>query len=549
MTVQRGTTLTFLGAAGAVTGSKYLLSIGQDERRIMVDAGMFQGEKKLRELNWADFPVPADTITDIVLTHAHMDHSGYLPALVKQGFRGHIWCTPDTAKLAAIVIRDAANLQERDAEHAELHGYSKHHPPLPLYGTRDAENTIPLFRTVGFDEPFGLGDGIVVRLVRAGHILGSASVHLTTPDGTILFSGDLGRPDHPVLKPRAIPPGADYVLVESTYGDRDHPDPYNLPHEELADAIRRTAKRGGSVLIPAFAVDRTEIVLKTLAEMQREERIPELPIYVNSPMALAALRVYREAAHDGELRPDVDVSSFTDLANLHEVTTVDESIKLNSPTMPSIIISASGMATGGRVLHHLEHMLPDHRNTVVLTGFQAAGTRGRALLEGARQVKMFGNYVPVRAEVLQDEAFSVHASGPELVDWVAALDPRPHQVFCVHGEADSAAALAQRLTHQLGVHATVPRMGETVRITAEYAGRNARTAATAPAHPRPVPATQARPAIPAAAAPLAVTLAGTPVSGAQITTDLHWNRESGDADTIVLEGTITIHLDRPAEPA
>ena len=549
MTVQRGTTLSFLGAAGAVTGSKYLLTIGENERRIMVDAGMFQGEKKLRELNWADFPVPPDTITDIVLTHAHMDHSGYLPALVKKGFHGHIWCTPATAQLAAIVIRDAANLQERDAEHAAQHGYSKHQPPLPLYDTQDAERTVPLFRTVGFDEPLDLGDGVVVRLIRAGHILGSASVHMTTPDATILFSGDLGRPEHPVLKPRVIPPGADYVLVESTYGDRDHPDPFNLPHEELADAIRRTAQRGGSVLIPAFAVDRTEIVLKTLAEMQREGRIPELPIYVNSPMALAALRVYREAAHAHELRPDIDVASFTDLSNLHEVTSVEESIKLNSPAMPSIIISASGMATGGRVLHHLERMLPDHRNTVVLTGYQAAGTRGRSLVEGARQVKMFGNYVPVRAEILQDEAFSVHASGKELVDWVAALDPRPHQVFCVHGEADSAAALARRLTRELGVHATVPRMGETVRITAEYAGRNARTAATAPSHPRPVAATQARPAIPTAAAPVTVTLAGVPVSGAHITTDLHWNREAGDADTIILEGTITIHLDRPAERA
>ncbi len=546
MTVQRGTTLTFLGAAGAVTGSKYLLTVGDHERRIMVDAGMFQGEKKLRELNWADFPVPPDTITDIVLTHAHMDHSGYLPALVKRGFQGHIWCTPATAELAAIVIRDSANLQERDAEHAALHGYSKHRPPLPLYTTRDAEDTIPLFRTIGFEEPVELGDGIVVRLTRAGHILGSASVHVTTPDGTLLFSGDLGRPNHPVLKPRDIPQGADYVLVESTYGDRDHPDPYNLPHEDLADAVRRTAQRGGSVLIPAFAVDRTEIVLKTLAEMQREGRIPELPIYVNSPMALAALRVYRAAAHDGELRPDVDVSSFTDLGNLHEVTSVDESIKLNSPKMPSIIISSSGMATGGRVLHHLEHMLPDHRNTVVLTGFQAAGTRGRSLLEGARQVKMFGNYIPVRAEVLQDDAFSVHASGKELVDWVGALDPRPHQVFCVHGEADSAAALAQRLTRELGVHATVPRMGETVRITAEYAGRSARAAATAPATPRPVATTQGRPA--AAIAPVSITLAGEPVGGARITTDLHWNRDAGDAHTVVLEGRITIHLDQEQPP-
>ena len=546
MTVQRGTTLTFLGAAGAVTGSKYLVTL-DGGRRVLIDAGMFQGEKALRQLNWAAFPVPPDTISDIVLTHAHMDHSGYLPALVKRGFTGHIWCTPATAELAAIVIRDAANLQERDAEHAAERGYSKHHPPLPLYDTADAERTIPLFRTIGFDQPHDLGDGLVVRLTRAGHILGSASVHLTTPDGSLLVSGDLGRRDHPVLKPREIPPGADYVLVESTYGDRDHPSVPNLPHEQLADAIRRTAERGGSVLIPAFAVDRTEIVLKTLADMQRNGRIPQLPVYVNSPMALAALKVYRQAAHAGELRPEVDVRSFTDLENLHEVTGVEESIKLNSPTMPSIIISSSGMATGGRVLHHLEHMLPDHRNTVVLTGFQAAGTRGRALIEGQRQLKMYGNYVPVRAEVLQDEEFSVHASGSELVEWVAALDPPPHQVFCVHGEPDSSTALAERITRELGLHATVPRMGETVRITAVHAERNARVAAAAPTRPRPAVSTQPRAAAPEPS--IALMLAGRPVSAARVTTDLHWNPDAGDGQTIVLEGTITIHLDRDTDGA
>ena len=533
MSVQRGTTLTFLGAAGAVTGSKYLLTLSETGRRILIDAGMFQGQKQLRQLNWAPFPVPPGTIGDVVLTHAHLDHCGYLPALVKQGFTGHIWCTPATAQLAAIVIRDAANLQERDAEHAAERGYSKHRPPLPLFDSEDAERTIPLFRTLDFDVPTDLGDGVVVRLTRAGHILGSASVHLTTRDGSILVSGDLGRPVHPVLKARAIPPGADYVLVESTYGGKDHPEPVNLPHEEFADAIRRTAARGGSVLIPAFAVDRTEVVLKTVAEMQREQRIPRLPIFVDSPMALAALRVYRDAAHAHELRRDVDVATFADVDNLHEVTSVDESIELNSPTVPSIIISSSGMATGGRVLHHLEHMLPDHRNTVVLTGFQAAGTRGRSLAEGARQVKMFGSYVPVRAEVLQDQAFSVHASAKELVDWVAALDPRPLQVFCVHGETDSASALARRLERELGVHTTVPRMGETIRITARYAERSARLAATAPSAARP-----ARAQVPAA-------FAAEPVTGARVTSDLRWNPEAGDEHTLVIEGTITIHLDPP----
>lgn len=539
------TTLTFLGAAREVTGSKYLVTTddgGTDPHRILVDAGMFQGQKDLRRLNWADFPVPPDSISDILITHAHMDHTGYLPALVKQGFHGRIHCTAATAELTAIVLRDAGYLQERDAEHAQTHGYSRHDPALPLYTVDDVERTLPLIAPIGYDTDLDLGHGLVARFTRAGHILGSASIHLTTPDGSILFSGDLGRPDHPILRARETPPGADCVLMESTYGDRPHPDPVNLPHEQVADAIRRTVRRGGSILIPAFAVDRTEIVLKAISQMQSDGRIPTVPVIVNSPMALAALRVYRDPRFRDELREDLDPEHFIEI-DLHEVTTTEESMRLNAPTTPCIIISSSGMATGGRVLHHLEHMLPDHRNTVILTGFQAAGTRGRALQEGARQLKMHGRYVPVRAEVVSDDEFSVHADAEELVAWLASLDPAPATVFLVHGEEDSSTALRDRVASELGLTAVVPTMGETVRIKIPAHVRRAAT---------PVPAHEeasipARPAtsVPPHGEPSAPVPGGTPSRALTITgieTDLQIDPDAGDATHIVLRGTVTLRL-------
>lgn len=461
----RTTTLSFIGAAGTVTGSQHLLTIDAhtpSPRHILIDCGMYQGSKELRRLNWADFPIPPAQISDILLTHAHMDHTGLLPRLVKHGFQGTIWCTEATAELTEIVLRDSAHLQERDAEFAQTLGYSKHRRPEPLYRVSDVEQTLPLLRVIDFDTPLDLDDGVIAQWVRAGHILGSASIHVTTEEGTILFSGDLGRHTHPVLRAREIPPGADVVLIESTYGDREHFEPDAAEHEALADAIRRTVKRGGSVLIPAFAVDRTEVVLQVLAQMQDEGRIPSLPVYVDSPMALASLRIYQASRHRGELREDVEGLSLSQL-DLREVRDAQDSERLNRPHQPCIIISASGMATGGRVLHHLEHMLPDERHTVVLTGYQALGTRGRSLADGARQLKMHGAYVAVRAEVVRDEEFSVHADASELMDWVKALDPPPQQVFCVHGEVDSATALTELLAAD-GFMGIVPERGERVRV-------------------------------------------------------------------------------------
>lgn len=545
------TTLTFLGAAGTVTGSKYLLTV--NERRILVDAGMFQGPKELRRLNWADFPVPPDTITDVLLTHAHMDHVGYLPVLVKHGFSGPVWCTPYTRDLAYIVLRDAGFLQERDAEDARLGGWSKHAQPKPLYDSRDVEATLPLLTPVDWDRDLELNDGITAQWTRSGHILGSGSIRVQTPDGSVLFSGDLGRKEHPVLRARETPQGADVVLVESTYGDREHPEPLNLPHEALADAVRRTIDRGGSVLIPAFAVDRTEIVLKELSDMRRDGRIPRTPVYVNSPMAAAALDVYRSAS--GELRHDLDLSDI--MADLREVRTADESRELTSGGHgPSIIVSSSGMATGGRVLHHLERMLPDARNTVVLTGYQAIGTRGRSLLDGATRLKMRGRYVGVKAEIVRDEEFSVHADGSELVDWITDLSPRPGLVFCTHGEAEPAAALAARITRETGIDAVVPAQGEVVVVepASVLLARDAphAPAASVPATPESSDAEDAAAASAAhtpavmAAVPArvdtAITLDGIALTGAQVDADLTPRQEADGS--IVLEGTISIRLRR-----
>lgn len=470
-TQDTGTSLTFLGAAGTVTGSKYLLT--HAGRRVLVDAGMFQGEKEWRLKNWEPFPVDPATISDILLTHAHMDHSGYLPALVRQGFAGRIHCTAPTRQLTEIVLRDSAYLQEKDAQFAAERGYSKHRPPLALYGTRDVERTLPLFRELDYDEDLDLGGGLSARYTRAGHILGSASVRLAwagaphepgSTGGAVLFSGDLGRADHPVLRPRERPAGAPYVVIESTYGDREHPDPGDQPHEAFAEAIRRTAARGGSILVPAFAVDRTEIVIQALGQMRDSGRIPDLPIYVDSPMAIAALKVYKEARHRAELRPDLDPEHFLDLSSLREAATKEESMALNYPRMPSIVISSSGMATGGRVLHHLERMLPDDRNTVVLTGYQSVGTRGRALADGATQLKMHGGFVPVRAEIVRDDEFSVHADASELLDWLAALRPAPQSVVVAHGEYQAAHAFARRVQDELGLPASVPAHGAQVRL-------------------------------------------------------------------------------------
>lgn len=451
-------TLQFLGASGTVTGSKYLVEAG--ERRLLVDAGMYQGAKELRLRNREPFP-DASTLDLVVVTHAHADHTSYLPALVNQGFSGPIFCTQGTARLAEIVLRDSAYLQELETENAIRGGYSKHAHPEPLYTKADAERTIELFQTVEFDTDVALGHGVVARWTRAGHILASASVNVTIDGVAVLFSGDLGRESHPVVRHRDTPPGARWVLCESTYGDREHEDPA-VAHVAMADAITRTVARGGSVVIPAFAIDRTEAVLHALVALQREGRIPEVPVLVDGPMSMRALDVYRDMPE--ELAEGVTVEDFLGLRRLEEVRTSRQSRKARDEKGSRIIISSSGMLEGGRVLSWLQKLLPDEKNCVVIVGYQGEGTRGRDIIEGARHVKINGRHVPVRAEIIDENGFSAHAGASELVSWVEALEPRPETVFLVHGEPGSAAALEERIETELGITTVVARHGEKVLL-------------------------------------------------------------------------------------
>ncbi|MDP3894757.1 MBL fold metallo-hydrolase RNA specificity domain-containing protein [Nocardioides sp.] len=455
------TSVTFLGAARTVTGSKFL--VDTDGARVMVDCGLFQGERLWRRRNWEQLSVDPATVDAVVITHAHLDHSGYLPLLVKNGFSGPAYCTPETAELAAIILRDSAHIAEGDAAHADAAGYSKHQPALPLFDSGDAEKAIDLLTTVDHNTPTTIAGGIGLELRSAGHILGSAFAELELAGHRLLVSGDIGRPGHPLLLPPETPHAADTVVVESTYGNRQH-----RPEDDdvVADAITRTVERGGVVLMPAFAVDRTFVLLMVLARLETEGRIPSVPVYVDSPMALRALEVYQRAIarHDPQVRPEVTMASTEYRpARLRLAPGITESEKLNRPGKPCIVVSASGMATGGRVLHHLKHQLPNPRNSVVLTGYQVPGTRGRALLDGEKQVKIHGRYIPVRAEIHVANAYSAHADAEQMVQWLSAMKP-PETAYVVHGEEDAARALAERLADELGWNAVVPRYLERVRL-------------------------------------------------------------------------------------
>jgi len=461
--------LCFLGATETVTGSRFLVET--PTARVLVDCGLYQGVKELRLRNWEQFPVEPDSLDAVVLTHAHVDHCGYLPALAKLGFKGPVIATPDTVALAGIVLPDSGHLMEEEAAYANKRGYSKHAPARPLYTRDEAEASLDLFDGLPFSEPRRIADRVTATLRPTGHILGAASVLLELGEGSgtrrVLFSGDLGRSAHPLLVAPAPIGAVDAVVMESTYGDRLHDDEGAL--EAFAASIRRTAARGGTVVIPAFAVDRTEVVLFRLRELLEAGRIPELPVFVDSPMALAALQVYRRALADGspDVREDVLARAAGDVLGLQDVREardVERSKAIDRQDFPSIVISASGMATGGRVLHHLSCRLPDPRNTIVLVGFQAVQTRGRMLAEGAREIKMLGRYVPVRAEIVSLPSFSVHADCAELVSWVGTAVPAPEHVYLVHGEATAAAMLEETITDRLGLHVTVPSLGERVRL-------------------------------------------------------------------------------------
>ncbi len=462
---RRRPTIRFMGAASTVTGSRFLLTT--HDSRILIDCGMFQGGKTLRLRNWEPFPAEPNEIDAVVLTHAHLDHVGFLPALIRGGYTGRVHSTKGTKELAEIVLADAGRLQEEDASHANRVGSSRHRPARPLFTHDDAVEAMLHFDVHAYDESVRLTDDVAVTFHLGGHILGSSWISLTIDGyGTIVVSGDLGRGTHPILRgpdPLTSVTHLNAVLIESTYGDRTHET--TDPGIALGEAIVRTARRGGSLIVPSFAVDRTEVLLVHLRRLREARVIPELPVFVDSPMALAGLRVYRRAIAERwpEIQPEMfaEVDPF-DTGTLQEVRTVDESKAINTHTYPSIIIAGSGMATGGRVLHHLENRLPNPNNTVLLVGYQVEGSRGRQLVDGARSLKMFGEYVDVRAEVVNLPGFSVHADSGELVEWLGTAATGPRSTFVVHGEEDAANALAASVRKHYGTQAIVPRHDEII---------------------------------------------------------------------------------------
>jgi metallo-beta-lactamase family protein len=452
-------TLTFLGATGTVTGSKYLLE-AQGER-LLIDCGLFQGEKELRLRNWNPFPLPAAGVQWLVLTHAHLDHIGYIPRLIKEGFRGQILGSPATVDLARIVLPDSGHLQEEDAAFANKKGFSKHAPALPLYTYEEAVASLEYFRAAGDSKPVELSSHFTVRFLFAGHILGARLVEVTIRENgrtcKVLFSGDLGRFPQLILPEPVVPDGADYLLLESTYGDRLHPT--DDVRERLVSIISSTAARGGTVVIPSFAVGRTQELLYLLREIIEDGKLSSLPIYIDSPMAIDVTKLYAEHAEDHSLETDAleaqGIKPFSP-ANLHIARTVEESKAINDAHYPLVVISASGMATGGRILHHLARCLPDHRNTILFVGFQAAGTRGRTILSGAESVKMFGQEVRIRARIESLEHLSAHADYGEILGWLKRFRTPPRKTFLVHGEPHATESLEEKITQQLHWKTSIP---------------------------------------------------------------------------------------------
>ena len=449
--------LTFWGATDTVTGSRFVVDTGA--HRVLVDCGLFQGLKRLRRRNWDPFPVDPASIDAVVLTHAHIDHSGYLPALVRDGFAGPIVCTRGTADLATVLLPDSAHLQEEDARFANKHRSTRHAPALPLYTSDDAEVALRALTPAAFDTDREVVPGLTARFSPVGHIIGAASVRLDDGERSVTFSGDVGRPIDPVMRPPAPLQTADHVVVESTYGNRTHP--ATDPAGELASIIGRTLERGGTVLIPTFAVGRAQTILYLLSRLRADGRIPEVPTYLNSPMAISATELFLPHPEAHRLDPAA-CAALCDGVTF--VRSVEESKQLTPLGGPMIVLSASGMMSGGRVLHHLMRVAPDRRSSIVVTGFQAAGTRGEALLAGARRLKIYGTYVDVRAEVHHIDSLSAHADADELIAWLRTGDRPPERVHIVHGEPSAADAMRRLVRDELGWSPHLPTHGESVTI-------------------------------------------------------------------------------------
>lgn len=457
MEASAGATLAFLGATGTVTGSRYLIEA--EGRRFLVDCGLFQGYKQLRLRNRNPFPVPPASIDAVLLTHAHLDHSGYLPALVRDGFRGPVYCTPATAELCGLLLPDSGHLQEEEARYAARKGFSRHRHPLPLYTVADAQAALGRLQEVPFDRPVDLDGGVSARFIPAGHLLGAAQIRVEIAGRTVHFSGDLGRQADPLMRPPRAFEGADVLVCESTYGNRSHP--RGDPETELAEVINRVTGRGGVVIIPTFAVGRAQTVMLQIARLRARGEIPaDIPLYLNSPMAIDATDIFRRHHQEHHISIEECRAMF---GAAERVRTVEESKALNSRHGPFIVISASGMLAGGRVLHHVATFGPDRRNAIVLIGFQAGGTRGAALVRGERVLRIFGRDVPIRAEVLQIESMSGHADADELIAWLGKARP-PEMTYVTHGEPDSADALRFRIDHELGWRVRVPEHLERVSL-------------------------------------------------------------------------------------
>ena len=460
--------LTFLGAAGTVTGSKYLVEA--NGKRLLVDCGLFQGGKELRQRNWTPLPQDPATIDWVLLTHAHIDHTGYVPRLVKNGFKGPVFADAATKELCALLLPDSAHLMEEDAAHAVRHGWSSHKSPLALYTEEEADAALERFREIPRLGEFRISPEFLVRSHNAGHIVGASSLELEISEGgqkiIVLFSGDLGRYGQPILYDPEKPPRADVVLCESTYGDCDHPS--EPPAEEaLAEVINRVAKRGGVIVVPAFAVDRTQLLMYYARKLEDANSIPRLPVYVDSPMAITVTDIYLK--HQEDCQPQFKAEAGANAlkaSTVHTMRSVQESKQINDVHTPAVIISASGMATGGRVMHHLAQRLPDARNCVLLAGFQAEGSGGRLLEEGAKYLKSHGEIVPVRAEVVNLRQFSAHAGQSELMRWLSGLPAPPRQLHLVHGEPAAAAALQTKIKSSLGWPVDIAQYLQTVDLSA-----------------------------------------------------------------------------------
>jgi len=459
--------LTFLGATGTVTGSKYLLEA--DGKKLLIDCGMFQGLKELRLRNWQDFPVDPTSIDAVILTHAHIDHSGYLPKLVQMGFKGIVYATPATMDLCQIMLPDSAHLQEEDAKYANKKRFSKHETALPLYGLTDAENALGLFQSLPYGKLIELSPNVTLCYRDAGHILGSAFVDIWVKqkDGErrILFSGDLGRPAQPILRDPHTVFGTDYLILESTYGDRLHGETDRK--EDLAKVINASYERGGVLVIPSFAVGRTQELLYTIRELENEKRIPFMPIFVDSPMAINATTVFMKNSQDHDMESKVAELKGIDIlktSDLRFTRTAEQSKMINNIPGKAIIISASGMVTGGRILHHLFNRLANPNNTVLFIGYQAEGTRGRTIMEGAESVKIHGQQVAVKAHIEQISGFSAHADYNEILAWLSSFNEAPRKIFIVHGEASQSVALSERIHTSFNWETAIPKYLESVEL-------------------------------------------------------------------------------------